>query len=78
MGDAGPKRPPSTSFSPVASTNVKISPKNFLTFSLNTFSILVNNFKAKPNRTPKLLNLNQEYPSKKKGFSGQILIKLRL
>ena len=32
---------PSTSFSPATSTNVGRSPKNFLTFSLNTFSMLV-------------------------------------
>ena len=34
------KRPP-TSFSPVTSTNVWISPKNFLTFSFDPFIILV-------------------------------------
>ena len=31
----------STSFSPVTSTNVRISPKNFLTFSFNPFDRLV-------------------------------------
>ena len=30
-----------TSFSPVTSTNVGISPQNFLTFSSNPFAILV-------------------------------------
>ena len=34
--------------------------------------------KAIPSASPKLLNLNQEHPTKKIGFSGQILIKLRL
>ena len=36
----GTKRPP-TSFSPVTSTNVGVSPQNFLTFSFNTFASLV-------------------------------------
>ena len=70
------KRPP-TSFSPVASTNVGISPKNFLTFSVNPFANLVQNFKAIPSVSFKLLNLNQEDPSKN-CFSGQIFVKLRL
>ena len=30
-----------TSFSPVTPTNVRISPKNFLTFSFNPFDTLV-------------------------------------
>ena len=34
-------RPPPSSFSPVTSTNVGISSKNFLTFSFNTLSTLV-------------------------------------
>ena len=34
------KRPP-TNFSPVTSTNVGISPQNFLTFNPNSFAILV-------------------------------------
>ena len=33
--------PPSTSFSPVTSRDVGISPQNFLTFSFNLFTILV-------------------------------------
>ena len=33
----GQKAPP-TSFSPVTSTNVRISPENFLTFSFNPFT----------------------------------------
>ena len=37
----GSKRGPPTSFSPVTSTNVTISPQNFLTFSFNPFDRLV-------------------------------------
>ena len=33
--------PPPTSFSSVTSGNVKISPRNILTFSFNTFATLV-------------------------------------
>ena len=36
----GAKRPP-TSFSPVTSTNVGFSPKNFLTCSFNPFATLL-------------------------------------
>ena len=36
----GAKRPP-TSFSPVTSTNVGISPENFLSFSFNPFVTLL-------------------------------------
>ena len=68
---------PPTSFSPVTSTNIGISPQNFLTFSFNTFATLVLNFKFVSSTSPKLSNLNQDHPSKKSGFSGQILIKLR-
>ena len=67
-----------TSFSPVTSTNLEISPQNFLTFSFNPFATLVQNFKFVPSVSPKLLNLNQDHPSKKSHFSGQILIKSRL
>ena len=52
-------------FSLSTSTNVGISP-------------LVQNFKAIPNVSRKLLDLNQDDTSKKGGFSGQIRIKLRL
>ena len=46
LGDFNPiqdggKKTPSTSFFPVTSTNVVISPKNFLTFSYNPFITLV-------------------------------------
>ena len=36
-GGGGWQKGPPTSFSPVTSTNVGLSPKNFLTFSFNTF-----------------------------------------
>ena len=37
----GEQKVPRTSFSPVTSTNVEISPQNFLTFSFNPFATLV-------------------------------------
>ena len=52
---------------PQTSTNVGISPQNFLTFSFNPFDRLVQNFKFVPCASPKLLNLNQDHPSKE-GF----------
>ena len=51
-----------TSFSPVTSTNVELSPQNFLTFSFNTFATVVQNLKLVPSASPKLLNLNQDHP----------------
>ena len=69
--------PPPTSFSSVISTNAGFGPQNFLTFSFNPFATLVQNFKFVPSASPKLFNLKQDHPSKKR-FSGQILIKLRL
>ena len=62
------KKAPTTSFSPITSTNVGISHQNFLAFRLNTFVTLVQNFKAIPSASPKLLNLNQDHPSKKSFF----------
>ena len=56
-GGRGSKKSP-TSFSPVTSTNVGISPQNFLTFSV--------------------IELEPRPSLKKSGFSGQILINLRL
>ena len=54
----GQKDPP-TSFFPVTSTNVGISPPKFSDlYSFNPFATLVLNFKAIPNASPKLLNLN--------------------
>ena len=40
MGAGGCKQAPS-SYSPVASANIGISPQNFLTFSFNSFATLV-------------------------------------
>ena len=62
------KKPPTTSFSPVTSTNVGFGPQNILTFSFNPFATLVQNFKVVPSVSPKLLNLNQGYHSKKAIF----------
>ena len=59
----GAKRPSLPVFFPVISTNVGISPQNFLTFNFNPFATLA--YKPRP-------------PFKKSGFSGQIVIKLRL
>ena len=56
---------PSTIFSPVTSTKIEISHKNFLTFIFNTSFTLVWNFKVIPSVGPKSLNFNQGYPSKK-------------
>ena len=66
-GGAGQKGPP-TSFFPVTSTNVGIDPYNFLTFSFDPFATLVQTFKFVPSASPKLLNLNQDHPSKKAIF----------
>ena len=52
-------------FFPCNSTNVGISPQNFQTFSFNPLATLVLNFKFVPSVCPKLLNLNQDHPSKK-------------
>ena len=49
-------------------TNVGISPQNVLTFTFNPFGTLVQNFKAIPSASPKLLNLNQDHTSKKLVF----------
>ena len=61
-----PKRR-TTRFSPATSTNVGISPKNFLTLNFNPFATLAN-FKATPSVSRKLLNLNQDHFSRKRGF----------
>ena len=37
----GGQKVPPTSFSPVASTNVRLSPQKFLTFNFNPFATLV-------------------------------------
>ena len=66
----GGKKPQKTltSFSHVTSTNVGFGPQNFLSFSFNPFTTLVQNFKFVPSASPKLFNLNQEHPSKKAIF----------
>ena len=66
--DGDPPPPPPTIFSPVTSTNVGNSSQNFLTFNFNPFATLVQNFKFVPSASPKLLNLNQDHPSKKAVF----------
>ena len=63
-GGEKPKKHP-TNFSPVTSTNVGISPQNFLTFSYNPFATIMLNFKAITSASPELLNFNQDHPSKK-------------
>ena len=67
MGGGG-KASPRTSFSPETSTNIGIRPQNFLIFSFNPLDRLVLNFKFVPSASPKLLNLNQDHPSKKAVF----------
>ena len=63
-----PKKASPNSFSPVTSTNVGLSSKNFLPFTFNPFATLVQSFRIIPSDNPKLLNLNQDYPSKKVFF----------
>ena len=46
-------------FYPVTSTNVGISPQNFLCFSLSSFATLMKNLKFIPSPSFKLLDLNQ-------------------
>ena len=62
------KKVPSTSFSPVTSTNVGFGPQDVMTFSFNPFTTLVKNLNVVPRASPKLLNLNQDHPSKKAIF----------
>ena len=42
--------------------------KNYFTFSFDTFATLVQSFKVIPSASPKILNLNQDYHSKKVFF----------
>ena len=63
--------------SPVTSTNVRIIPKNFMTFIFNHFATLIYNFKAISSASPKILSLKQDNQDNN-GLSGQILVKLRL
>ena len=67
-GGGGRAKSPPTTFSPVTSINVGFSPQNFLTFSFDPFATLVQNFKFLPSDSPKLLNLNEDLPSKKAIF----------
>ena len=62
------KKAPCTSFFPVISTKVRITPKIFLTFNFNPFATLMQNFTFVPSVSPNLLNLNQDHPSKKRFF----------
>ena len=68
---------PTTSFSPVTSTNVGIGPQNFLTFSLTLLPhwCKISSLYLVP--IPNYWTLTRA-TIKKGGFSGQILIKLRL
>ena len=68
MVEGGKKAPPPTSFSPATSTNVGISPQNFLTFSFNPSPTLLQNFKFVLSAIPELLNLNQDHSSKNAFF----------
>ena len=69
VGEGGQKGHPfRTSFSSVTSANVRISPQNFLTFSFNPFALLAQNLQFVTSPSPKLLNLNQNQPSKKVVF----------
>ena len=63
MGGGGEVLP--ISVSPVTSATVGISLRNFLTFSFNPFSILVQIVKFEPSASLKLLNLNQDEPQQK-------------
>ena len=53
-GGRGGKKAPPTSFSPATSTNVEISPQNFMTFSFNPFSHTGVKFQV--SASPELLN----------------------
>ena len=53
------------SFSPATSTNVGVSPQNFPAFSFNPYLVLI---LAITSASPKLVNLNQNNPSKKVVF----------
>ena len=65
-GKGAKSPPPSYQFFLCNYTNVGFSLQNFLTFSFNPFATLAYNFL--PSASPKLLNLNQNDPSKKRFF----------
>ena len=71
--DGGRQKGPPTSFSLVTSTNVGFAPRNFLAFSFNPFTTLVQNVKFLPSASPKLLNLNQDKKKKKAIFLVKFL-----
>ena len=73
----GEKKAPPNSFFPLTSANVGKSHQNFPTFSFNAFLHLCKTSRSYLVHLLKLLNFNQDYPSKNV-FSGQILIKFRL
>ena len=50
----------------------ELVPQNLLTLSFDTFATLVQNFKAMPSASPKLLNLNQDHLSKKCFFRSNL------
>ena len=80
MGKGIKKSPPRhTTFSSVTSKNVRVSP-HFLFFSFNPFVTLLQNFKATPSVSPKLLNLNQDHttPLKKWLFSNPYKIEVMI
>ena len=72
-GRGGKKATP-TSFSPVTSINVALSPENFPTFSFNPFATLVQNFMVIPSSSTKSLNLNQDHPLQKLFWSNSYKI----
>ena len=73
----GAKKPP-YQFLPCNFYKRRIWLSKLFDFYFNPFATLVQNFKFVPSASLKLLNLNQDHPSKKAIFSGQIPIKLRL
>ena len=70
----GSKKTTPTSFSPVTSINVALSPENFPTFSFNPFATLVQNFMVIPSSSTKSLNLNQDHPLQKLFWSNSYKI----
>ena len=77
MRGRGAKKARFTSFSPAISTNVRINPQNFLNFSLTLLTdwCEISSFYLAP--LPNDSELDPR-PPLKSGFSGEILIKLRL
>ena len=52
IGGRGGQKSPLTSFSPVTSRKVGFGPQNFLAFSFNPFTTLVQNIKFVPSASP--------------------------